>query len=292
MLLVPIMVAVLVRLNHQYESEAEQLDAGVAEAIAAPVPASTMTVVMIDHLDTAAARALQVAKALRTDRTEAVHLAVDEQRATKLLERWNTIRPKHLDLRIVHCPDRKLALGAQTYVGSLVDAGVHVNVIIPRLLHRRAWHRLLHDRTSESLAVALSKLPNVDVTFVPFHLGRGVALDDPHAVARLAVKGDDGGTIGQLEPRQSATFVGQVRELTLHTGAQTTSLVATVADPSGAVDLQFLGQTSVGGLHIGSRIVAEGTPATTRRRTPDRAQPGVGVHRTEPALNRPFTGGS
>jgi amino acid transporter len=261
MLLVPIMVMVLVRLNHQYESEAEQLDAGVAEAIAAPVPASTMTVVMIDHLDTAAARALQVAKALRTDRTEAVHLAVDEQRATKLIERWNTIRPKHLDLRIVYCPDRKLQLGAQAYVGSLVDAGIHVNVIIPRLLHQRAWHRLLHDRTSESLAVALSKLPDVDVTFVPFHLGRHDSTDVAPDLAAPAAMGDDGATIGQLEPRKAATFQGQVRELALHTGAQTTSLVATVADPTGAVDLQFLGQTSLGGLRIGSRVIAKGTPA-------------------------------
>src|SRR4029079_6725056 len=98
-------------------------------------------------------------------------------------------------------------------------------------------------------------------TFVPFHLGRGTPSEDPHTVAALMAKGDDGASIGQLAPRQVASFHGQVRELALHTGAQTTSLVATVADPTGSVDLQFLGQTSVGGLHIGSRVVAQGTPA-------------------------------
>ena len=37
--------------------------------------------------------------------------------------------------------------------------------------HRRLWHRLLHDRTADSIARVVSRLPHANVTFVPYHLG-------------------------------------------------------------------------------------------------------------------------
>ena len=46
-------------------------------------------------------------------------------------------------------------------------------MLLPRLEYRRAWHRLLHDRTGNEIAEALGDLPRVNVTFVPYHLTAG-----------------------------------------------------------------------------------------------------------------------
>ena len=125
---------------------------------------------LIDRLDTAAARALRAARTLRADRTEAVHFSLDEHHADRLLADWDRFRIDHLDLRIVECPDRKLVRRAQALAHELTaDGRTQLSVLIPHLLHRRRWHRLLHDRTSNALAVALTKLPHVtrDARAVP-----------------------------------------------------------------------------------------------------------------------------
>ena len=44
-------------------------------------------------------------------------------------------------------------------------------MLVPRREYRRIWHRLLHDRTSDSIARTLSDVPHANVTFVPYHLG-------------------------------------------------------------------------------------------------------------------------
>ena len=52
------------------------------------------------------------------------------------------------------------------------DGQTEVTILIPRRHYRSAWHRLLHDRTADSLAKALADVPHANVTFVPYHLTR------------------------------------------------------------------------------------------------------------------------
>jgi hypothetical protein len=275
MLLVPIMVAVLVRLNHQYESEAEQLGGSIDAEVKAPVPTTHVSIVMIDKLDAAAARALHVARTLRTDRTEAIHIAVDEHRAQKLIDAWEVLRPDHIDLRLIDSPERKLDRTAMEHVSDLVaDGRTQVSVLIPRLLHKRRWHRLLHDSTAEHLASSLSKVAHVNVTFVPFHLGA-------HEVAQIeappaqepgpatnghAAAPAGNGTIGSLVWRGRADVTGRVSELTIETIAGTPSVVATITDGTGHLDLLFLGRSHIGGMHLGAHVAASGMAAAHRGR--------------------------
>ncbi len=266
MLLVPLLVAMLVRLNRQYESEADELGGDIAGTVLAPVPTTHISLVLIDRLDAAAARALHVARTLRTDRTEAIHIAVDEHRAGQLLAAWDDLRPDGIDLRVIDSPERKLTRSAVEHVGELVaDGRTQVSVLIPRLLHRRRWHRLLHDATAEHLASALSKRPHVNVTFVPFHLGRSSDGGDAPSPAAGATNGDGTG-IGALAWRQSATVVGRVIELTIETVRGTPSLVATISDGTGHLDLLFLGRGKVGGIRLGATVVASGMAAAHRNR--------------------------
>ena len=265
MLLVPLLVAVLVRLNRQYESEAEQL-AGTGESISdtvtAPVPTTHISLVMVDRLDAAAARALHVARTMRADRTEAVHIAVDERRAERLLDAWDGVRPDGIDLRLIDAPERKLDHTAMEHVADLVaDGRTQVSVLIPRLLHRRRWHRLLHDSTAEHLASSLSKLSHVNVTFVPFHLGM-----EAETVDRAPTAGPSDRGIGALAWREPASVTGRVAELAVETVHGTPSLIATISDGTGRIDLLFLGRGAVGGIHLGTTLEATGMAAAHRGR--------------------------
>jgi amino acid transporter len=270
MLLVPLLVAALVRLNRQYESEADDLGGDIAETVLAPVPTTHISLVLVDRLDAAAARALHVARTLRTDRTEAIHIAVDEHRAEQLLAAWDRLRPDGIDLRVIDSPERKLIRSATEHVADLVaDGRTQVSVLIPRLLHRRRWHRLLHDATAEHLASALSKLRHVNVTFVPFHLGRPHDADALASVAATVSNGNgsgEGTPIGSLTWREPATVTGRVTELTVETVRGTPSVIATITDGTGHLDLLFLGRAEVGGVRLGARLRASGMAAAHRHR--------------------------
>jgi hypothetical protein len=288
MLLVPLLVAALVRLNRQYESESSQLldPVDLALGVAEPVPAVHTSIVLIDQLDTATARALRAARTLRADRTEAVHFCLDEHRTERLRADWDRFRIDHLDLRVVECPDRKLVHRVQELAHELTaDGRTQLSVLIPHLLHRRRWHRLLHDRTSNALAVALARLANVSVTLVPYQLGDadtaplapvepdggdGSPAAWPPAVGEAAplrrTGGDGAQPISEMEWRRPAVVEGRVEQLVVETTRGVPSLVAVVDDGSGRVDLLFLGRHRLGGVELGTRLRATGTAAAHRGR--------------------------
>ena len=180
MLLVPILVFLLVRLNHQYESEKDQLSAGAAEAATAPVLRRHTVLVLLDHLDRSAARAMQYARTLRPDELRAVHIADDPARAEALMEEWHGLPLNRFPLELVACPDRRIARAALEVVAEEVAGGrTEVTVLLPRREYREFWHRFLHDRTSDSIAKALAVLPHANVTFVPYHLVSAQHADVP-----------------------------------------------------------------------------------------------------------------
>ena len=180
--LVPVMVAVLVRLNRQYESEAHELAGDARAAAESPVLRRHVVIVLIDTLDRAAARAIQYARTLHPDELRAVHIAVDLHRAELLAEEWRRLGLSRLPLELVDCPDRRLARGVLEVVAELLaDGDTEVSVLVPRLAHRRWWHRLLHDRTGEAIATAVGQLSHANVTFVPYHLGSPSSKEIAHA---------------------------------------------------------------------------------------------------------------
>ena len=170
--MVPIMVALLVRLNKQYESEAEELKHDAKAAAEMPVLRRHVVLVLIDSLDRAAARAIQYARTLHPDELKAVHIAVDLYNAEQLAEEWRLLGLTRLPLELVDCPDRRLTQSVLEVVAeSLADGETEVSVLIPRLEHRRRWHRLLHDRTANAIADVVGRLAHANVTIVPYHLG-------------------------------------------------------------------------------------------------------------------------
>src|SRR5262249_35934136 len=100
-------------------------------------------------------------------------------RTEDLAAAWRRLGLSRLSLEIIELPDRRLNRAAlQLAADELADGGTEVSVLLPRLQHNRVWHRLLHDRTADSIAQAPTHLPHCNVTIVPYHLrgaGRSTA---------------------------------------------------------------------------------------------------------------------
>jgi hypothetical protein len=169
-LLFPIMWLGLTRLNKRYRLEASVLGETVAEAAAEAKPLPrTVALMLVDRMDLATARAIQYAKTLNVDELRAVHFAIDTTRASRLQERWIRLGLNRLPLELIDCPDRRVIRACLELVEDyLSDGRTEVNVLLPRRSYKRAYSRFLHDATGERLAAAVSRLPHVNATIVPF----------------------------------------------------------------------------------------------------------------------------
>jgi amino acid transporter len=170
-IVIPVMVALLVRLNRQYESEKAELERDAQAAAEAPILRRHIVLVLIESLDQSAARAIQYARTLVPDELRAVHIVVDPRRADELAEEWGRLALSRLSLELVDCPDRRITrCVAEVVARETEDGDTEVSVLVPRRHYRRIWHRMLHDRTAESISRAVSRIPHANLTFVPYHL--------------------------------------------------------------------------------------------------------------------------
>jgi amino acid transporter len=167
--LFPLMWLGLTRLNRRYREEASVLGETVAEAAAEahPLPRS-VALILVDRLDHATARAIQYARTLAVNDLRAVHIVIDTTRAERLEQRWTRLGLGTFPLELVDCPDRRVVRAALERANAEVDGRTEVTVLLPRRSYQRAWSRFLHDATAESIATAVSRLPHVNATIIPF----------------------------------------------------------------------------------------------------------------------------
>ena len=198
--IVPVMVAVLVRLNKQYESEARELESEAKAACEAPILRRHVVLVFVNRLDQSTARAIQYARALMPDEMRAVHFALDRHAADELASEWTRLGLARVPLELVDCPDRRIARTAlESVAAELGDGNTEVSVLMPHRVYRRFWHRLLHDRTADEIARVLGQMPHANVTMVPFILGSNAPLPED-VLAQAGVIGDPVGEGAQPEP--------------------------------------------------------------------------------------------
>jgi hypothetical protein len=285
------MVALLVRLNRQYEGELEELKEDAAQAAQAPVLRRHAVIVLIDQLDVAAARAIQYARTLTPDDLRAVHFDLDHIRTEDLTTVWRELGFSRLPLDIIECSDRRIPRGAAELVATAVaDGDTEVSVLIPRRRYTHFWHRFLHDRTADAITQALAAIPHCNVTIVPYHLGthRDVATTPapPTNGRRLRRRSNGNGNgngnqgvatilsadpttlptgcipIAQVQYRQHARVAGRIHSVRVQPHGGVASLECTLVDDTGGIALVFLGRRDIPGLKVGARITADGTAGT------------------------------
>jgi hypothetical protein len=170
-LIFPIGVFALIRLNRQYRAEAAALTT-LGAAGRGPVAnfSRHSTIVLVDAVDLATIGAVRYARSKRAQDLRAVHFVIDDQHAEQLQTAW-CAQPALSDvpLHLVDCPDRRLARAALELAAKATeDPGTDVTLLLPRRTYSPILGRLLHDRTADEIARAASRLPRVVATIIPF----------------------------------------------------------------------------------------------------------------------------
>ena len=166
----PILVFALIRLNQEYRMEAEVLER-IGERKKPPeqpnYPRRTVYI-LVDSFDLATLAAMRYARSLRPTTLRAVHFVIDTAEAETLREEW-TRADRGIVLDFIDCPDRRLARAATDLVSAEAAApGTHVTAVLPRRSYSPLLGRLLHDRTADKIAAVVSRIPHCAATIVPF----------------------------------------------------------------------------------------------------------------------------
>ncbi len=183
----PVLVFVLIRLNREY-----RMESGVLETISGrqppPPPHYTRRTVLVfvDSFDLATLAALRYARSLRPSTLRAVHFMIDSAQAEKLRQDWSRA-DRGVVLDLVDCPDRRIARAAADLVcRETADPGTHVTVILPRRSYSPLLGRLLHDRTADKIARVISRIPRSAATIIPYDVQSRLEVLHERQTARAA----------------------------------------------------------------------------------------------------------
>jgi len=290
-LIFPIMVIVLLRLHRAYDREAELLEAVPSDA---PVvrAARSCVVVLVDSVDLAVIRAIRYAHTLRPSELHVVHFVIDSSHAADLRSAWDAQPGLDLSLELVDCPDRRLPRAALELTERLVAEGrsTQVTMLLPRRTYGAFLSRMLHDRTADDIAAAVSTVPGAVATIVPydatkpttllrrFGSGRGPQVGTGQGAPPLSdeaalhetveahpAKANGHGhrvAIQEATHRQTAVVEGRVRSVQVSPISGSPALRCELVDETGGVTLLFYGRRSIAGIEPGVQLRAEGRIGT------------------------------
>ncbi len=282
----PTLVYFMYRFAKQYEREQRALNLHDGAAAASAQARHDVTL-LVDSVDVALAGAVKYARSLGPHRIEAVHFVLDDQRAAQIKEKWeSTTSLRGISLKLVDCPDRRLARSVTKYAKrAIADGDVELTLLLPRRIYSKFLGRVLHDQTAEQIAAAVSSTPNVVATIVPFDVASVIAsdlegvtvqaqshvVDQRESASADPIKRESPVVVDfpftHFEPnlkricdikwRQRSHVSGQVVSIaTSHNPSKSVSVE--IWDSSGGVFLQFLGRTELLGVNVGTYLTAEG----------------------------------
>jgi len=290
-LIFPIMVIVLLRLHRAYDREAELLEA-VPSAQPVVRAARSVVVVLVDSVDLAVIRAIRYAHTLRPSELHVVHFVIDSSHAAELRRAWDAQPGLDLSLEVVDCPDRRLPRAALELTERLVaeSASTQVTMLLPRRSYGAFLGRMLHDRTADDIAAAVSTVPGAVATIVPYdatkpttllrrggsgrgpQVGTGEGAMSPgeeealrETVVRPPAEATDQGNrvaIQNATHRQTAVVQGRIRSVQVSPISGSPALRCELVDETGGVTLLFYGRRSIAGIEPGVQLRAEGRIGT------------------------------
>jgi amino acid transporter len=168
---IPILIWLFLRVSAYYREVAAELHLG--QRPARPEPGSTTVVVPFTELSLLTSQALSQALSMG-EKVVAVTVVFDEEtgRQAELEAEWRKWDPG-VPLVVLSSPYRSVARPLLGYISSLKPSASHrVVVLIPVVLPRHFWHRLLHNHLDLVLTAALQRRPHVVVARLPMRLRR------------------------------------------------------------------------------------------------------------------------
>ena len=262
----PVLVFALMRLNREYRAEAAILKRFRTDRPDVVKYARHRVFACVNTVDIAMLEALRYGKGLRADNLVAVHFMVDAEHAQHLRNLWDQF---DLDtpLRVVDCPDRQLTRAAQELVASAQNEhpDTNVTVLLPRRTYGPLSGRLLHGRTTDKIAKAVSGAHDAAATIVPYDvqsrisevirnkIGQRIARALAAIAARISrresekvasyehpARASAAIAVDKLLPGRSATIEGRVRQVEDVNKREGTFRSMAVGDDSGEVRITFL----------------------------------------------------
>ena len=275
----PVMVYTLIRLNRQYRMEAGVLeDLGGREPGPQPNYPRRTVLVFVDGFDLATMAALRYARSLKPTALRAVHFVVDNVRADKLRRQW-TQAERGVPLDLVDTPDRRIARAAAELVSrEASEPGTYVTVVLPRRSYAPLTGRLLHDHTADRIARMVSRIPDSAATIIPFDVQNRLEVlhqRQERKLARAAAQAAGSGgaadgpapedqpppgvrRIGSLTGGGRATVQGRVHRLEIRPVDHSTVLVCEIEDSTGRLTALFYGREHIAGVDCGATIRLRG----------------------------------
>ncbi|HEX4224194.1 MAG TPA: APC family permease [Pseudonocardiaceae bacterium] len=263
----PLLVFTLIRLNREYRTESAILDRVRARQAKTPNFAHHKVFIFVSNLDLAVLEALRYGRGLRGSEMKAVHFMVDEAHADRLRQRWADL-DINVTLKVIDCPDRRITRAAQELVFEAVqdDPSTGVTVLLPRRSYAPLLGRLLHDRTADRIARVISRIPQAAATIVPYDVQARIRAAFPdlpeerlteafeRLVNRLAgdapadlvehnqPKPAQGATpIGALFPGQNAIVQGRLHEINVEHRRGRTVLTGELREETGSLLVELTG---------------------------------------------------
>jgi amino acid transporter len=193
----PVLVFLLIRLNREYRMEAEVLE-NIEDRRAAGIPprqpnySRRVVLIFVDDVDLATFAAIRYARGLRPTTLRAVHFVIDSARAQMLHEKWIRLG-QDIPLEMIDTPDRRLTRASMELVNrEAAQKSTQVTVVLPRRGYAPLLGRILHDRTADKIAAVISQVPNAAATIIPFDVESRVHLLHARQTAHLAAQAGDG----------------------------------------------------------------------------------------------------
>jgi len=209
-----------------------------------------------------------------------VHFVIDQPRAGYLLAQWQRAH-RGIPLDLVDCPHRRIdRAAAELAAKEACQPGSQVTVLLPRRSTRPLLGRLLHDRTADKIAGAVSRIPRSAAMIIPFDVTARVEVlhenqPGPDRNAKPVQAGPANGDhhraagppgivpISSLTSYRRATVAGRVHTIEFRPVEGSSVLACTVTDTSGELTALFYGRTHITGLRPGSNVKLRGTAGLT-----------------------------
>ncbi|CAB4905692.1 unannotated protein [freshwater metagenome] len=288
LVIAPIAILSLIRLNRQYRNEQAVLNLKPAVSRATSIGRHDVTI-LVDSVDVATIGAVRYARSLKPHSLTAVHFVIDDKRAENIKTQWaNTHALDDVMLELIDCPDRRLANAAVDYaIRTTIAPDVELTLLLPRRSYAPILGKLLHDQTAEDIARPISQLPRVVATIVPFDVAKIISgksalapSSEPQEVAiaptskpikKVSQMSSDPVShyaenmipIGSISWRNRAHVQGRVTSIRAAAQGSAPTVEVEIWDETGGVTLQFLGRREIAGLDVGSQLRAEGMVGET-----------------------------
>jgi amino acid transporter len=169
--MIPVLMAIMAFVNHQYASSARQLELRPGAAIPQPHRHSRV-IIPIPGVNRAVVQALNVARTMTKD-IRAIYVSDDPAGGDKIRQQWAQAVPD-VPLVLVESPYRAIIAPLVAYLDVLDNAWPEGEeepidfILIPEYVARNWWERMLYNQAAKQLRATLLGRPHTVVINIPY----------------------------------------------------------------------------------------------------------------------------